>query len=911
MGFTVEAVHSRRTAQFVVIVATPSRGRAGPKGRELVTGSMPMRPLVDAVTSPGLSFAVVDTAGKVQLHTNSNKNLRENLLDECHRDRELVAALAALRAGEPRCVALRRQPARLRGTAPGTPWSIVVLRDKRPLQVLNAEIGVAWLVLFGFHFIGLLALLLAMQAVRDGYQAAWLWPRRACAGRYVAVAFRLGVTAAVALWAAGRYEGLGIALELTAVSTVTVALLCLTLDDGEVLHTAERTLATTVAMIGGGVLLGAAGWARDWPLLAAWLATIALWSTMLLPRRLPSALPVALNAASAGVLLLAMLAPNATAPALLLVGGTVGVSRAGRPWWRPGETGFRAAYAAMLVGLLAILAVVPALALFRDAAQYATTAFVKHGQLELTRALVTRARAIRAQTAMAGSDTPSAVADAEAREEIDQRRNVYDGSYLRWRPRALAANGQPRPPYCQVPAEHCDGRGGAPNLLTYWVLPLLPAWADLAADLRRAACNGASDGAWCWQHLPEDGYMKLFLRDPSLKAALGVEDPFENQPPVDGPRPLGALPRALFAAVWLVATLVGFGLVWAIVRRLFVLDADPSGAVEASSGLGRAARRIAVFTPAGDAELLGLVAEGPDVAVLDLRQTCDGSDLDTWGKREDVRTKPIVELDHLEAVLDDPARSDAVLRFVQGLVRDGRRLVLTSEVDPTHYLADVEPSPAHPDDSGEAGTGEKKKTPPAPASAATHLARWSQLLSGFAHRSLAVGGADDALTSRYASGACDPTVPDEVNDTHLEARNESVWRSCTRREQLALRQLADEGFLNPADPDLVRRLLHRRLVRRDPSFVLLDTSFRRFVRRAVSDVETTAWESTGDPSGWARLRTPLLGVILLAALFFFVTQREVFNSALGMVTALGAALPVLLRMFSLLGNDTRGAGAAS
>ena len=44
-------------------------------------------------------------------------------------------------------------------------------------------------------------------------------------------------------------------------------------------------------------------------------------------------------------------------------------------------------------------------------------------------------------------------------------------------------------------------------------------------------------------------------------------------------------------------------------------------------------------------------------------------------------------------------------------------------------------------------------------------------------------------------------------------------------------------------------------------------------------------------------------MILMAAVFVFATQRELFNSSVAVVTALGGVLPIVLRILGTLGGD--------
>ena len=50
--------------------------------------------LMNTVMPEGFGFAVVDKRGEVQFHSDSQKNLWENLFEECGYNKHLIAAVA-------------------------------------------------------------------------------------------------------------------------------------------------------------------------------------------------------------------------------------------------------------------------------------------------------------------------------------------------------------------------------------------------------------------------------------------------------------------------------------------------------------------------------------------------------------------------------------------------------------------------------------------------------------------------------------------------------------------------------------------------------------------------------------------------------------------------------------------------
>jgi len=122
--------------------------------------------------------------------------------------------------------------------------------------------------------------------------------------------------------------------------------------------------------------------------------------------------------------------------------------------------------------------------------------------------------------------------------------------------------------------------------------------------------------------------------------------------------------------------------------------------------------------------------------------------------------------------------------------------------------------------------------------------------------------------------------------------------SCTPAEKLVLGQIAEEGLVNQKTERTVRMLMARGLVRRQPNFVVMNESFRQFVISTSSHAEVTAMEEQAT-STWDAIRWPFLIVLVGSLTFFFATQHELFNTALGILTGLAATLPALVKMASL------------
>ncbi len=191
----MESIHSSTTgdpeAVFSANVRTPNDERYS-----VVAMTASMVQAINPVIPPGFGFVIIDDAGNVIFHNDSQRNGNENFFDESDHNRQLRAAVLARRAdsvemkywGEDQNAYVRPME--------GVPWTLIVYRDKRLLETMNVESLV-----FALFFLLLLASLLVIALivctiVRPRYRAPWAWPSQKKLDRYhrLAVVFVLLVT---------------------------------------------------------------------------------------------------------------------------------------------------------------------------------------------------------------------------------------------------------------------------------------------------------------------------------------------------------------------------------------------------------------------------------------------------------------------------------------------------------------------------------------------------------------------------------------------------------------------------------------------------------------------------------------------------------------------------------------------
>jgi hypothetical protein len=127
-----------------------------------------------------------------------------------------------------------------------------------------------------------------------------------------------------------------------------------------------------------------------------------------------------------------------------------------------------------------------------------------------------------------------------------------------------------------------------------------------------------------------------------------------------------------------------------------------------------------------------------------------------------------------------------------------------------------------------------------------------------------------------------------------------LWRSCSSDEKVLLFQLAKSGLVNATNRRIIRRLMARGLVRREPNFKLFSATFRLYVLSAGrrEDVVQVAREEH-PRSQWDSLRVPLFVVIGTLLLLMFATQKDLLSATTALATVLTTGLPVLVKLIGM------------
>jgi hypothetical protein len=150
-------------------------------------------------------------------------------------------------------------------------------------------------------------------------------------------------------------------------------------------------------------------------------------------------------------------------------------------------------------------------------------------------------------------------------------------------------------------------------------------------------------------------------------------------------------------------------------------------------------------------------------------------------------------------------------------------------------------------------------------------------------------------------------ILDEIDD-RAATYYQRIWISCSDDEKVVLGHVALHGLTTAASRRVVRRLLARRLLTKDPQLRLMNRTFKNFMLSPDIQRQVLALEGSAEASTWDRLRVPFALSVVAAGVFLFTTQRDMFNQTVVAVTALAGLVPTVLRTAALIAQRDAAAG---
>lgn len=133
-----------------------------------------------------------------------------------------------------------------------------------------------------------------------------------------------------------------------------------------------------------------------------------------------------------------------------------------------------------------------------------------------------------------------------------------------------------------------------------------------------------------------------------------------------------------------------------------------------------------------------------------------------------------------------------------------------------------------------------------------------------------------------------------------------IWQSLTKEEKFLLYDLAEDGLVNPFDDYNLSMLISKGLIMKQyGTLMLFNKGFRNFILTAIGNTELNRLkDQVKDNGNWGSLKTPIIIAIMAILVFLIASQQEAYSRIIAYITALGAGVPAVLKIFSLFPNSS-------
>ena len=164
-------------------------------------------------------------------------------------------------------------------------------------------------------------------------------------------------------------------------------------------------------------------------------------------------------------------------------------------------------------------------------------------------------------------------------------------------------------------------------------------------------------------------------------------------------------------------------------------------------------------------------------------------------------------------------------------------------------------------------------------------------------------GSDEETRSAWCRCTTRRAVVDRLLDA-VRGYYEQVWQKCSDEQRLLLIQLVEEGFANPKQAEVVRKLLKEGVLRRDPVLRPMNHSFAVFVEGMASPADVRRLERDFQGLRGSRARGLLLAALVLLLVFLSFTQRDVVEVWIAYIATAAAGAAGVLKLLSLFSRPS-------
>jgi hypothetical protein len=889
--YALEWVRSKTTGEVRAVFA--KRTKYAPFA--VVAASTELIDITYAVGPPGVEMAIIDEKGEVVYHSDPQRIGYENFFAEADRDRDLRAAVIARRAEPLNVTYWGEDQAMFVQPLQASPWTLVTFRPKRLTRVLNVEGALLTLALLLMCAVPYLLLFVGVLLIFPRYRAPRLWPDISRTRDYLRLCIILA--AMLVLFAMDVHL-------LTPWSSFFGIL-----------------IIPNLAMVTAYLVLHRTGSPGRYNIATAvWIAINAAFFAHLFvakPAPLrglgehPLAVKLALVASALAVAVLTQQLlsrrTNGIAQALSVLSTRIGYSRL---------------YRLCGVLLLAVGVAIPVVGYFAISRNVQSELLVKYAQLRAAADLEHRMHHLEELNALT-SNSP------DVDKDLRQTPLTFFGS--RWNLDLVPIKDQP------ATAEENDDSATTIPEAAATTLPVL--YEDSLA-IRPLFGSRSADDLWTWKRTDHGTTLELTRKirlDVGAAHMLWPHDEHLNKqqtivikstlPHTDSRTALMHLGAGaiiglpLLAAFWFAVTFIA--------RRVLLIDVtepDWLAPLPLSPSLGDH-----IFLVRRDRDAQQLTGNDPtgnglpffDVSFEELDRTGGWDDvLQTLDSSEAGRNVRVVDFEY---GINDGDINEKKLRWLERLLSlPDRTMIIVSTVTPAYLMTTAPPEGA--DDAAAyfnrwralierfvCITAEElmlrhdewqrrrrfrtvsQLSASAPKSWLEKETAYNSVLRQLA-REIEAEAKERSDGGHFDADADREHLLDEIGE-RAETYYAGLWASCQEAEKLLLFQLANDGLANGRNRRLLRRLIARGLVRRDPNLELFSESFRRYVLGAGrrEDLVKRAREERG-ASTWDSLRVPFFIIIISFLLLLFATQKDLLTTTTALATALTTGLPVMMKI---------------
>jgi len=585
----------------------------------------------------------------------------------------------------------------------------------------------------------------------------------------------------------------------------------------------------------------------------------------------------------------------------------------------------RAVYTLNATLLFALISIIPAYACFKLAYVEEMKLFIKEGQLDLARDLAQREERLRSQYSITTNvaSRQDAMKKFLANRLDDTGYDVYNSFFFQTKLEDAAAN-------------HSEERD---NKLIRFFKNFVPLFNQSSIQ-RHALLWPAADQSWKWEERS------------SGELILHVNQSLTSSQATPALHIVSTLPRmngSVWWFIWPVLLTIVALLVTYMCRQIFLFKRNERACDELNGFTADSVSQnlFLVLNPpfVGRRELLRRL--GLDKGTFERIDVQQSAEVEKWFKHRNppaspgttqppTQALPII-LDNFDYGCENAAYNQQRLRLLEKLFELKRVAIAVSNLEPDRFM------------SGKSDGNTENGTSP------VMTERWTGAVSRFLRVSLEDFGepgafkttvtnrkkqvlSDDKLTPEAkqqieavfvrierecSPRACLQSIGEGIaNQRNIGTQTpegitrqvfvqampyyKSIWRVCSDDEKLTLSHLAHDGLLSSNDPDL-ERLMKKGLIVREPAVRLMNESFKYFVL-GVEDGETLAHceEKARKSSNWEALKVPLSIGVASVIVFLLLTQREIYNSTLPIITAITAGVPTFFKLISVFHGDSAG-----